>query len=59
MIFLNKGEKYYVKSKMGCSYFTTAYDFSAESERTLSILPQVCECNALQIKIVEEITDKW
>ncbi len=59
IIFLSRGEEYYVKSKNGCSYITTAYDFTSDSKKTLSEMPSVCECNAVRIKIIEEITEKW
>lgn len=59
IIFLCHEQEYYVESKNGCSYITTAYDFTSDSEKMLSVIPSVCECSVVQIKIIEEITEKW
>lgn len=59
IIFLKKGQEYFVESKNRCSYITTAYDFTSDSPKTLSEMPSVCECNTVQMKIIEEITRKW
>lgn len=59
IVFLERFEKYSVYSKRGCSYFTSAYDFSESSHSTLELLPKSAQCNKLQLAIIEEITNVW
>lgn len=59
IVFLRRGEKYTISATEEFSYYTTAFDFSPDSEKTLLLLPRISECDALQLKSIQQITESW
>ena len=59
IVFLKRNESYTISSSQKFSYYTTAFDFSPESEKTLFFLPKISECDTLQLKTVQQVTENW
>lgn len=59
VVFLRKGDRYTIKSSEELSYCTSAFDFSAESDNTLALLPSVITCTPAQIRLLDSITEMW
>lgn len=59
IVFLRRGEKYTIKSDAPCSYYTSAFDFSKNSDATMSFLQKFSYCNALQLKEIDSIMRSW
>lgn len=58
-LILRKGEKYSIRSKAGCSYYTSAFDFTEESEPSVSLMPKIVSCTGAQLKSFERLTADW
>lgn len=58
-VFLHKGERYEISAKSPCSYYTSAFDFSEDSTTALIYLPKIISLDAIQIKILEKMTEVW
>lgn len=56
---MRKGDKYTISSPTPFSYYTSAFDFSAESDNTLALLPCVMSCTPAQMRLLEGITEMW
>ena len=58
-VLLRKGERYTVTARQACAYFTSAFDFTAASDKTLSRLPRLVHLSSLQQKALEQMTAAW
>lgn len=56
-VFLRRDETYTISGTEPFAYYTTAFDFSPESDETLKMLPKTAVCGAMQLKSIEQMIE--
>lgn len=58
-VFLRRGDVYTISADEPLSYYTTAFDFSPESDCALCAVPRFSMLDALQLKEIEQMAESW